>query len=111
MQIRTGRAAVALTLVVATAAPATALGGAGASHAVVTIRQMAFTPAGVTIRRGGTVTFKWKDGSIPHNVTGAGFAHSPTRTHGSFTVRFSRKGTFSYRCTIHPWMKGHIKVI
>ena len=49
------------------------------------------------------------DGSIPHNVTFKGFG-SKTKTSGSYTVRFSRGGTYSYRCTIHPGMKGHITV-
>jgi plastocyanin len=91
--------------------PAAAAGGTGAAHAVVTIKHIAYLPARVTIRKGGSVTFKWKDGSIPHNVRGSGLPSSATKTSGSFTVRFTRRGTFSYHCTIHPWMKGSIKVV
>jgi plastocyanin len=44
-------------------------------------------------------------------VTFAGF-HSRTQTSGSYTVRFTRSGTFNYRCTIHvrEGMRGKIVV-
>ena len=39
------------------------------ARATVTLKDIAFNPAKVTIRRGGTVTFRWADGDSPHNVT------------------------------------------
>ena len=44
-------------------------------------------------------------------MTFQGF-HSRTMGHGSYTVRFTRSGTFSYRCTIHgsEGMRGRILV-
>jgi plastocyanin len=97
----------------ATAAAVPALAAAGgaqasSSHTVV-IKNLAFNPKALSIRRGDSVTWSWRDGSTPHNVT-AGFGHSRTQTSGSFTVRFSRSGTFSYRCTIHPFMTAKIVV-
>jgi plastocyanin len=44
-------------------------------------------------------------------VTAKGFK-SHTMTKGSFTVRFTRAGTFNYHCTIHgsEGMRGTISV-
>ena len=52
----------------------------------------------------------WADGE-EHNVTFHGF-HSRTMSHGSYTVKFTRPGTFNYNCTIHAseGMKGKIVV-
>jgi plastocyanin len=69
------------------------------SH-VVSLKNLAFLPRALTIHRGDSVTWVWRDRGIAHNVTGHGF-HSATQTHGSFSLRFTRGGTYSYRCTIH----------
>jgi plastocyanin len=86
--------------------PATA---SGSSRATVALRHMAFTPSSLRVKRGATVTFVWKDGSIPHNVTFKGF-RSKTKTSGSYSVHLVRAGTYTYRCTLHPGMKGRITV-
>jgi plastocyanin len=69
-----------------------------------------FSPATVTIRRGQTVTWKFDDGSIPHNVVATRFHSSSTKSSGTYTVRFTRAGTYSYVCTIHPGMQGKVVV-
>jgi plastocyanin len=102
----------ALIAAIAIAAPTTAFGGAHASAShVVTLKNIRFNPPALTIRRGDTVTWLWRDGSTQHNVTGSGFK-SRTMSKGSFTVRFTRKGTFNFRCTIHVslGMRGKIVV-
>ena len=58
-----------------------------------------FTPSTLSIRRGDTVKWAWQ-GSVPHNVTGAGF-HSRTATRLTYSHRFTRAGTYRVRCTIH----------
>jgi plastocyanin len=92
--------------------PSGAFGGAGAAsgHAV-TLKEIGFHPATLSIRRGESVTWLWRDGGLEHNVTFHGF-HSRTQGHGSYTVRFTRRGTYSYECTIHValGMKGKIIV-
>jgi plastocyanin len=95
----------------AIAVPATAFGGAhvATSHTVV-LKNLAFTPRTLSIHRGDSVTWKWEDGSVPHNVTSSQFHGASTRMHGSFTVRFTHSGTFNYRCTIHSFMKAKIVV-
>jgi len=65
----------------------------------------------LSITRGDTVSWLWEDRGTEHNVTGSGFK-SKTMTKGSFSVRFTKAGTFNYRCTIHAaeGMKGKIVV-
>lgn len=111
---RTIATAVAATALLAAAVvPAVALGG-GAAHAsgshVVVLKEVRFHPSTVTIRRGETVTWEWRDGE-KHNVTFSRF-HSHTMNHGAYTVKFLGKGTFNYRCTIHEaeGMRGKIIV-
>lgn len=107
-----------VALLVAAAIP-TAVAGApmvanassahAAAAATVTLRNIKFGPKAVTISRGSSVTWVWKDGSVPHNVTGKGFK-STTKKSGKFVHRFAGKGTFRYSCTIHPGMTGTITV-
>jgi plastocyanin len=87
-----------------------ALAGARAagSHTVV-LQHDLFRPGTVSIGRGESVTWLWRDGNVLHNVVGRGF-QSRVQTHGSFTVRFAHSGTFSYRCTVHPHMTGSVIV-
>ncbi len=104
--------AAALIAGVAIAAPTAALEGAHASSGhIVTLKNIRFHPATLTIKRGDTVTWQWRDAPTEHNVTGPGFK-SRTMAKGSFTVRFTRKGTFNYHCTIHVslGMRGKIVV-
>ncbi len=116
------RAALALLALTAITAPASAVvsplaqAGAGgtdspgvatdrrsansASSHVVVLKGRRYHPSTISIRRGESVTWVWRDGNTEHNVTGHGF-RSRTQTRGSFTVRFAHAGTFNYHCTIH----------
>jgi plastocyanin len=100
-----------LAVALGTAIPAVAFGGARAasSHTVI-LKNVRFRPGTLTIGRGDTVTWLWRDRE-EHNVTFHGL-RSRTMTHGSYTVRFTRSGTFGYRCTIHQseGMRGKIVV-
>jgi plastocyanin len=108
-----------ITVAVAVAAlaliPTVAFGGGGgarlASTHTVTLKNIRFHPGNLSINRGDTVTWLWRDGETEHNVTGHGF-HSRTQARGSYSVRFTHSGTFSYRCTIHEaeGMRGKIIV-
>jgi plastocyanin len=110
------RTTVALLAVLALAGaaliPAAAFGGgrAASTHTVI-LKNLRFHPGDVTIDRGDSVTWVWRDGGTEHNVTFNGF-HSRTQASGSYTVRFTRAGTFSYRCTLHvaEGMTGKIVV-
>ena len=102
----------ALALLAATViVPASALGGArSASSDTVVLKDLRFHPGTLSIERGDTVTWLWRD-NVDHNVTFHGF-HSRTQLHGSYTVRFTHSGTFGYRCTLHEaqGMRGKIVV-
>jgi LPXTG-motif cell wall-anchored protein len=78
----------------------------------VTISDFKFSPSGVTVNVGDTVT--WSNNGPT--------AHSATATDGSFDTgilskggsgshTFSQAGTFSYICTPHPFMKGTVTVV
>ena len=97
--------------IAAGALPAAALGGAHSArgHTVV-LHEFRFHPGTLTINRGDSVMWVWRD-PTEHNVTFRRF-HSRTQEHGTYTVRFTRTGTFNYHCTIHfeEGMKGRIVV-
>jgi plastocyanin len=105
--------AAAMALAAAALVPAVALGGGArtaSSHTVV-LKSLRFHPSTLTINKGDSVTFLWNDHGERHNVTGHAF-HSKTMGHGTYTVRFLGKGTFTYRCTIHEaeGMRGKVIV-
>ncbi len=81
---------------------------AAGSHSVA-LQHNRFLPGAVSIRRGESVTWVWRDGNTIHNVIGSGFS-SRVMSHGTFTVRFTRSGTYNYKCTIHPHMAGSVVV-
>ena len=101
-----------LVVMIAVAIPTVALGGgarAASTHTVI-LRHIRFHPSTLNIDRGDSVKWLWEDGE-EHNVTFHSL-HSRTMTHGSYTVRFMRSGTFNYNCTIHAseGMRGKIVV-
>lgn len=79
----------------------------------VTLRDIAFHPAKLSIRRGTKVRWRWLDEATPHTVTSRGkrrFRSARARVEGTHVVRFTKRGTYSYHCTIHPGMSGRIVV-
>ena len=83
-----------------------------ASDTTVTIADFSFTPATITIHVGDTVTWTNKGPS----------AHTATANHGSFNTgvlqkgksashTFTTAGTFTYICSIHPFMHGTVVVL
>jgi plastocyanin len=96
--------------------PILAVAGASLSLAIpsfaatkgVSVVDDAFKAKTVTISKGSTVKWTWK-GSNPHNVKGSGFA-SKVQVKGTFSHRFTQRGTFNYRCTIHSGMTGKVIV-
>jgi len=99
-------------------AAATALGLAVApAHAGTTksvaVKNNAFSPSPVNIKKGGKVSWKWTQGGVSHNVTPAagGSGSRTTSQKGyTFTKTFSKGGTFRYVCTLHSSMKMTVKV-
>ncbi|MBB4660902.1 copper-binding protein [Conexibacter arvalis] len=108
---RRNRPLLALALVAAAGGAATLPGGvAQAATRTVTLRDIAFHPARVTIARGDRVVWRWRDGGIRHNVVSRSFRGTGARSSGSYGVTFRRAGTFRYRCTLHPGMDGTVVV-
>jgi plastocyanin len=74
----------------------------------ITVRSNFFDPAVDTVAAGGTVTWTWSSGIVPHSVTSTGptsFTGDPAgavaspHTYGPIT--FSTSGTYFYYCTVH----------
>jgi plastocyanin len=83
-----------------------------ASTNAVTIQNLAFSPANITVKKGTTVTWTNKD-STAHTVTGdsSGGPKSDQLSPGqSYSFTFSQAGTFNYHCTIHTEMTGTVTV-
>lgn len=91
--------------------PSGAFGGAHAARTrTVTLHEFRFHPGTLNINHGDSVKWVWRD-QVEHNVT-FHTVHSRTQASGTYTLRFNRKGTFNYRCTIHgqEGMRGKIVV-
>ena len=70
-----------------------------------------FSPTGITINAGGTVTWINYDSEI-HNPTqdDAAWTSGELAPNGQYTRTYSTPGTYSYHCEIHKEMKGTVTV-
>ena len=77
----------------------------------VSIINMSFSPATLTVAVGTTVTWTNND-NMTHTVTSdaSGFDSGNITMGSKYSRVFSAAGTFTYHCTIHPTMKGTIIV-
>ena len=78
----------------------------------VTISDFKFSPGGVTVNVGDTVT--WSNaGPTGHSATAndGSFDTGVLQKGSSGSHTFSQAGTFSYFCKPHPFMKGTITVV
>ncbi|MFH0711414.1 MAG: plastocyanin/azurin family copper-binding protein [Candidatus Aenigmatarchaeota archaeon] len=90
----------------------------GCQSSTVKIKNFAFTPNILVIKKGMTVTWSNED-STPHQI-----ASDPHPTHTdlpelvsgilsngqNYSFTFTKTGTFGYHCHLHPSMKGTIVV-
>jgi plastocyanin len=110
----TSRRLMLLTIVAAAlAAAAPAVTAAAGAAKTVTLKDIAFSPRSLTISRGSTVTFAFRDDGTTHNVTSTAGRRLQTignRSSGSVRRTFRRAGTYRYACTLHPGMTGRITV-
>jgi plastocyanin len=109
---RLGPAALAALAIAAVAGTVTTAAGAGATRTVA-LKDISFAPRSLTIARGTTVRFAFRDGDTTHNVTstaGRRFKTIPNRSSGSASRTFRRAGIYRYECTLHPGMTGRITV-
>jgi plastocyanin len=76
----------------------------------VTIRDFMFSPATLTVTAGSTVTWTNQD-EEPHTVMGDGLKSPVLGNAGSsFKHTFATPGTYTYVCSIHPFMHGTVTV-
>lgn len=103
---------VALAGVALVAAPLAGVAGAAPAR-TITLENIRYSPSSVTVSKGTTVRWVWRDGSIRHDVrfTSGGFKPSRLQSRGSHAVTFRKRGTFRFFCSVHPGdMKGRIRV-
>jgi plastocyanin len=88
------------------ATEATASGGT-----TVGIVDFSFRPTPLTVSAGTKVTFSNRSG-ITHTATanGGGFDTGRIEPGTTASVTFKRPGTYSFHCSIHPFMHGKIVV-
>lgn len=119
------RAAAAATLLVlglsacgsddgASAPVSTVKGTTGETTDKVEVKDFSFKPKDITVKVGTTVTWTFND-DADHNVDpngGSEPAKSPDLASGkTFTHKFTKPGTFEYRCDIHNSMTGSVVVV
>lgn len=103
----------ALVLVAALAAVAPGAHAVTSPAKQIELKNIAFNPDVVTIKAGQRVTWTWNDPYTSHNIHSMGaprFKGITSRQKGTYTVRFTKKGTYRYECTLHPGMRAKIIV-
>ena len=75
----------------------------------VDAKDLKFLPPAIEVPPGTEVTWRFVDGSVPHNVKGDGFA-SENQTRGTFSHRFDQPGEYRYICDLHAGMDGRVVV-
>jgi beta-lactam-binding protein with PASTA domain len=97
-----------------TVAPETTTTGAATTTTVtnqVTLINLAFDPASITVHAGDTVTWVNED-TTAHDVVAddASFDSGSLAPGASFHFTFPKAGTVAYHCSIHPQMTGTVVV-
>lgn len=84
----------------------------------VLVNGMQFTPANLTVNVGDTVTWKFEDEGVAHNVISVvtninqpkELDSGNPQIRGEYQHTFTETGTFDYTCTPHPDMEGSVTV-
>lgn len=84
---------------------------ASVAPGAVRIASFAFGPQAITVAPGTSVTWTNAD-SIPHTSTSTDrqWDSGPIQPGASFRITLSTSGTYSYACTIHPFMQATVVV-
>ncbi len=104
MTLRLAGPLAVLSLALMAAAPARA------ATIEVTIKQLIFSPAQISVKTGDTIEWVNQD-FVAHTATARDKSFDvpiPANGKGSYTVTIA--GTFDYYCKLHPTMKGQIQV-
>jgi plastocyanin len=87
--------------------------GPPVSTLTVKVKDSVYEPADVSISAGQTVTWYWEGGSLGHDVKSTSSSEkygSKVQTSGTFSHTFNRPGRFAYFCSLHPQMRGTVRV-
>lgn len=80
----------------------------------IDIKNFAFSPAVVTVKKGTTITWTNQDDtrhSISPDTETTDFKPSQLLSKGeTYSVTFTSAGTYTYHCTPHPYMKASVIV-
>jgi plastocyanin len=95
-------------MLVALADTSTASVASAETHTIA-MSGSAFRPRTIEINLGDSVTWK-NDDFFAHTATGAQFDSGTIAAGASWTFRPDVKGDFPYRCTLHPTMRGVLRV-
>jgi plastocyanin len=82
-----------------------------AANVAVKIDNFVFGPQAITVPVGTTVTWTNSD-DIPHTAvsTDGVFKSKVMDTYEKFSYTFTKAGTYSYYCSVHPKMTGQVVV-
>jgi plastocyanin len=83
-----------------------------ASEVAIKIDNFSFSPATITVPAGTTIRWTNRD-DIPHTVVSddkTTFKSKVLDTDEQFTYTFTKPGTYSYFCSIHPKMTARVVV-
>jgi plastocyanin len=102
---------IAMAVLLAGSPSVTANDQPSTANAEVKIDNFSFGPQTVTVPVGATVTWTNQD-DIPHTVvsTDGVFKSKVRDTDERFSYTFTKPGTYSYFCSVHPKMTGQVVV-
>jgi plastocyanin len=102
---------IAMLLLVAGSSRVTASDQPSAANVAVKIDNFVFGPQAITVPVGTTVTWTNSD-DIPHTAvsTDGVFKSKVLDTDEKFSYTFTKAGTYSYYCSVHPKMTGQVVV-
>jgi YVTN family beta-propeller protein len=82
------------------------------AESAVNISKFAFSPASITISAGQSVTWTNSD-PVAHTTTsddGMSWDSGNLSPKATFSTTFSRPGTYTFHCDVHPFMQGTVVV-
>ena len=102
---------IAMLLLVAGSSRVAASDQPSAANVAVKIDNFVFGPQAITVPVGTTVTWTNSD-DIPHTAvsTDGVFKSKVMDTDEKFSYTFTKAGTYSYYCSVHPKMTGQVVV-
>jgi plastocyanin len=102
---------IAMLLLLAGPSRVTATDQPTTANVAVKIDNFVFGPQAITVPVGTTVTWTNSD-DIPHTAvsTDGVFKSKVMDTDEKFSYTFTKSGTYSYYCSVHPKMTGQVVV-